>query len=47
MAGLDIAERRLTQDGRIKLKMGIGGELGHSCVGFADSLRRKSRDAVA
>jgi len=27
MAGLDIAERRLTQDGRIKLKMGIGGEL--------------------
>lgn len=27
MAGLDIAERRLTQDGRIKLKMGFGGEL--------------------
>jgi len=27
MAGLDIAERRLTQDGRIKLKMGMGGEL--------------------
>src|SRR6185436_18364391 len=27
MAGLDIAERRLTQDGRIKLKMGTGGEL--------------------
>jgi type IV pilus assembly protein PilB len=27
MAGLDIAERRLTQDGRMKLKMGIGGEL--------------------
>ena len=27
MAGLDIAERRLTQDGRIKLKMSIGGEL--------------------
>jgi type IV pilus assembly protein PilB len=27
MAGLDIAERRLTQDGRIKLKMGINGEL--------------------
>src|SRR5207244_12080763 len=27
MAGLDIAERRLTQDGRIKLKMGGGGEL--------------------
>ena len=27
MAGLDIAERRLTQDGRIKLKMGLGGEL--------------------
>jgi type IV pilus assembly protein PilB len=27
MAGLDIAERRLTQDGRIKLKMGAGGEL--------------------
>jgi type IV pilus assembly protein PilB len=27
MAGLDIAERRLTQDGRIKLKMGSGGEL--------------------
>ncbi len=27
MAGLDIAERRLTQDGRIKLKMGVGGEL--------------------
>ncbi|MGH7816414.1 MAG: GspE/PulE family protein, partial [Candidatus Binatia bacterium] len=26
MAGLDIAERRLTQDGRIKLKMGVGGE---------------------
>ncbi|HXG51865.1 MAG TPA: type IV-A pilus assembly ATPase PilB [candidate division Zixibacteria bacterium] len=27
MAGLDIAERRLTQDGRIKLKMGNSGEL--------------------
>ena len=27
MAGLDIAERRLTQDGRIKLKMSAGGEL--------------------
>ncbi|HET8562848.1 MAG TPA: type IV-A pilus assembly ATPase PilB, partial [Candidatus Binatia bacterium] len=27
MAGLDIAERRLTQDGRIKLKMGTAGEL--------------------
>jgi type IV pilus assembly protein PilB len=27
MAGLDIAERRLTQDGRIKLKMGLSGEL--------------------
>lgn len=27
MAGLDIAERRLTQDGRIKLKMGGSGEL--------------------
>jgi type IV pilus assembly protein PilB len=27
MAGLDIAERRLAQDGRIKLKMGVGGEL--------------------
>jgi len=27
MASLDIAERRLTQDGRIKLKMGTGGEL--------------------
>jgi type IV pilus assembly protein PilB len=27
MAGLDIAERRLTQDGRIKLKMGTGTEL--------------------
>ena len=27
MAGLDIAERRLTQDGRIKLKMGGGQEL--------------------
>jgi type IV pilus assembly protein PilB len=27
MAGLDIAERRLTQDGCIKLKMGVGGEL--------------------
>jgi len=27
MAGLDIAERRLTQDGRIKLKMGMGSEL--------------------
>ena len=27
MAGLDIAERRLTQDGRIKLKMGMGAEL--------------------
>jgi type IV pilus assembly protein PilB len=27
MAGLDIAERRLTQDGRIKLKMGMTGEL--------------------
>ncbi len=27
MAGLDIAERRNTQDGRIKLKMGTGGEL--------------------
>ncbi len=27
MAGLDIAERRLTQDGRIKLKMGVGGEV--------------------
>src|SRR5918999_1395058 len=27
MAGLDIAERRLTQDGRIKLKMGMNGEL--------------------
>jgi type IV pilus assembly protein PilB len=27
MAGLDIAERRLTQDGRIKLKMGAGVEL--------------------
>jgi type IV pilus assembly protein PilB len=27
MAGLDIAERRLTQDGRIKLKMGMSGEL--------------------
>src|SRR5919106_1705461 len=27
MAGLDIAERRLTQDGRIKLKMGSSGEL--------------------
>ena len=27
MAGLDIAERRLTQDGRIKLKMGRGQEL--------------------
>ena len=27
MAGLDIAERRLTQDGRIKLKMGVAGEL--------------------
>jgi type IV pilus assembly protein PilB len=27
MAGLDIAERRLTQDGRIKLKMGLGGEM--------------------
>ena len=27
MAGLDIAERRLTQDGRIKLKLGMGGEL--------------------
>ncbi len=27
MAGLDIAERRLAQDGRIKLKMGMGGEL--------------------
>ena len=27
MAGLDIAERRLTQDGRIKLRMGVAGEL--------------------
>src|SRR5882724_603829 len=27
MAGLDIAARRLTQDGRIKLKMGVSGEL--------------------
>ena len=27
MAGLDIAERRLTQDGRIKLKMGMSGEM--------------------
>ena len=27
MAGLDIAERRLTQDGRIKLKMGVAGEM--------------------
>ncbi|HEY7167405.1 MAG TPA: type IV-A pilus assembly ATPase PilB [Candidatus Binatia bacterium] len=27
MAGLDIAERRLTQDGRIKLKMGSTGEM--------------------
>ena len=27
MAGLDIAERRLTQDGRVKLKMGGGREL--------------------
>ena len=27
MAGLDIAERRLAQDGRIKLKMSVGGEL--------------------
>jgi type IV pilus assembly protein PilB len=27
MAGLDIAERRLTQDGRIKLKMGLSGEM--------------------
>ncbi|MFQ5849491.1 MAG: type IV-A pilus assembly ATPase PilB [Candidatus Binatia bacterium] len=27
MADLDIAERRLTQDGRIKLKMGMGQEL--------------------
>src|SRR3990172_5404708 len=27
MAGLDIAERRLTQDGRIKLKMVVAGEL--------------------
>src|SRR5215470_14740670 len=27
MAGLDIAERRLTQDGRIKLKMGLRGEM--------------------
>ena len=27
MAGLDIAERRLTQDGRIKLKIGLNGEL--------------------
>src|SRR2546428_1281000 len=27
MAGSDIGERRLTQDGRIKLKMGVGGEL--------------------
>ena len=27
MAGLDIAERRLTQDGRIKLKMGATGEM--------------------
>jgi len=27
MAGLDIAERRLTQDGRIILKLGVGGEI--------------------
>src|SRR5437879_7929276 len=44
MAGLDIAERRLTQDGRIKLKMGVGGKVDyrvsfiHTVFGLRDVL---------
>ena len=46
MAGLDIAERRLTQDGRIKLKMGMGGELDIRVSVLPTLVRRESRHAL-
>ena len=47
MASLDIAERRLPQDGRIKLKLGKGTRDGLPRLGAADALGREGRHAAA
>ena len=46
MAKLNIAERRLPQDGRIKVKT-LGREVDLARFDAADALRRKRRDASA
>jgi len=46
MSQLDIAERRLPQDGRIKLKLGKGREMDFR-VSSCDHLGREDRAPVA
>ncbi len=46
MAELDIAERRLPQDGRIKLKLGKRQGDGLPRLGAADAVRREDRACV-
>ena len=45
MAELDIAERRLPQDGRIKLKLGKGKEMDFRVSVLPDAVRREGRHA--
>ena len=45
MAELDIGERRLPQDGRIKLKLGRGKEMDFRVSVLPDALRREDRAA--
>ena len=47
MASLDIAERRLPQDGRIKLKIGNGKEMDFRVSRAAHAVRREDRHASA
>ena len=47
MASLDIAERRLPQDGRIKLKLGKGREMDFRVNVPADALGREDLHALA
>jgi hypothetical protein len=46
MSQLDIAERRLPQDGRIKLKLGKGREMDYRVSVPADAVRREDRAAA-
>ena len=46
MASLDIAERRLPQDGRIKLKLGKGREMDFRVSVLPDDLGREDRHAA-